>query len=71
MNAGIDWTREPLGGLNGLIGLEQNQYYWCRWEDGTRIVAKLENNLWWIAGNYNAVAITRDQIICMIQPPEN
>lgn len=51
-------------GLNGLLGLEQNTYYWVRHPEGTRFVAKLENDLWFTVGMQWAIAVTRDQVIC-------
>lgn len=58
-------------GLNGLLGLQQNQYYWIRHADGTRFIAKLENSAWWTFGCPHAIAITRDQVICLVKAPEN
>lgn len=57
--------------LNGLSGLQQNQYYWCCMPDGSRFVAKLENDHWWVTGNAFAINVTRDQIICLVKAPEN
>jgi len=54
-----------------LPALTKNAYYWCRFPDGTRFVAKLENNHWWVTGQGFAVNITRDQIICQVKAPEN
>jgi hypothetical protein len=67
----IDHTKVPPFGMNGLAGLSQNEYYWCRHADGSRFVAKLENNSWWIVGGAFAVDISRDQVICQIKAPEN
>ena len=61
----------PSFGMNGLLGLAQNQYYWVRHPEGSRFVAKLENDFWWTCGAGFPINITRDQIICMIKPPEN
>ena len=58
-------------GINGLVGLEQNQYYWLRHPEGTRFVAKLENDYWWSVGIPYAINVTRDQVICKVVPPEN
>lgn len=68
----ISASLEVPFGVNGLAGLEQNQYYWCRHPtDGTRFIAKLENNHWWTPGNGFAVNVTRDQVICVVKAPEN
>lgn len=58
-------------GINGLAGLEQNTYYWVRHPEGTRFVAKLENDCWWSCGMNFAVNVTRDQVICQVKPSEN
>lgn len=58
-------------GCNGLLGLQQNQYYWIRHADGTRFIAKLENSAWWAVGCPHMIAITRDQVICLVKAPEN
>lgn len=58
-------------GLNGLAGLQQPAYYWCRHPEGSRFVAKLENDHWWVHGQGFAINITRDQIICPVKVPEN
>lgn len=62
---------ELAWGINGLSGLQQNEYYWIRHPEGTRFIAKLENDLWWSVGMQFAVAITRDQVICQVKAPEN
>jgi len=49
--------------INGLVGLVQNDYYWIRHPDGTRFIAKLENNLWWGVGIQWSIAVTREQVI--------
>lgn len=43
----------PPFGCNGLLGLQQNQYYWIRHADGTRFIAKLESSAWWTFGYCN------------------
>ncbi len=58
-------------GINGLLGLRQNEYYWLRHPDGTRFVAKLENDHWWGVGAQWALNVTRDQVICVVKAPEN
>lgn len=63
-------SAQPFG-INGLSGLQQNSYYWVRAPDGTRLIAKLENDLWWTPGVQWAVNITRDQVICQVKAPEN
>lgn len=63
--------KAPPFGINGTLGLQQNQYYWIRHADGTRFIAKLENSAWWTFGCSHAIAITRDQVICLVKAPEN
>jgi hypothetical protein len=71
MNSKLNHTTAPAWGLNGLLGLTQNDYYWIRHADGTRFIAKLENNCWWTMGYGLPIDITRDQVICKVQAPEN
>ncbi len=71
MTSQANYTTAPAFGLNNLLGLVQNDYYWCRHPEGTRFIAKLENSLWWTAGLAAPIEITRDQIICKVQAPEN
>ena len=66
-----DFTRAPPFGMNGLVGLESNRYYWCRNPDGTTFVAKLENECWWTCGVNYAINVTREQVIYCIPQPEN
>lgn len=67
-----NFTTTPPFGMNGLYGLQQNAYYWCRNPaDGTRFIVKLENNGWWTYGVQWQVNITREQIICKVKEPEN
>lgn len=63
-------SAQPFG-VNGLAGLVQNDYYWIRHPEGTRFIAKLENGCWWTVGCQWAINVTRDQVICKVQPPEN
>lgn len=70
--SGENYTKEPPFGLNGLAGLQQNQYYWLRNPaDGTRFIAKLQEDLWYTFGIGYAINVTRDQVICMVKAPEN
>lgn len=66
-----EYLAEVPFGLNGLLGLQQNQYYWLRHPDGSRFIAKLENSAWWTCACGHAIAITRDQVICQVKAPEN
>jgi len=69
---GDDFTKPPAFGMNGLLGLQPNSYYWCRNpSDGTRLIAKLENESWWTYGVQYAINVTRDQVICQVKAPEN
>jgi hypothetical protein len=70
-SAKLNYTTSPTFGLNGLQGLTQNDYYWCRHSDGTRFIAKLENSSWWTMGYPAPINVTRDQVICKVQAPEN
>lgn len=59
-------------GVNGLAGLRQNEYYWCRNpQDGTRFIAKLQDDLWFTHGVQFAINVTRDMVICVVKAPEN
>lgn len=72
MMTSIDYTQPPPFGMNNLLGLQQNQYYWCRNpSDGTRFICKLENDHWYTVGIIYTINITRDQVICPVKPPEN
>lgn len=64
-------TRPPDFGINGTVGLQQDQYYWVRQSDGSRFIAKLERDAWWACGAGFPLDITRDQVICLVKPPEN
>ncbi len=69
------WADDPISGqafgINGILGLQQNQYYWIRHQDGTRFIAKLENSAWWTVDCGHAIVITRDQVVCMVKAMEN
>ena len=68
MSAPTNLTREPEFGINGLA---QNEYYWLRHSDGTRFIAKLEHDHWWMVGVQWSINVTRDQVICQVKAPEN
>lgn len=55
----------------GKGGLLEGHYYWCRHDDGSHFIAKLNGGNWWVIGLAYAVELTRDQIILHIKPPVN
>lgn len=66
-----NYTKEPPFGINGIAGLLESHYYWCRLPDGTKFISWFNAGQWWTPGNQWAVNITRDQVICEAKVPEN